>query len=48
MGDEAGGAVVDARGAVHHLVRHVAHLRGGGELARASMPRVLSVVSNVQ
>lgn len=34
MGDEAGGAVVDARGAVHHLVRHVAHLGGGGELAR--------------
>ena len=25
MGEEAGGAVVDARGAVHHLVRREAH-----------------------
>lgn len=33
MGDEAGGAVVDARGPVHHLVRRVAHLRGGRGLS---------------
>jgi hypothetical protein len=32
VGDEAGSAVVDAGGQVHHLVRRVAHLRrvGGG------------------
>lgn len=30
MGDEAGGAVVDAGGPVHHLVRRIAHLRGVG------------------
>lgn len=36
MGDEAGGAVVDAGGPVHHLVRRVAHIRrmGGAERRR--------------
>jgi len=39
VGNEAGGAVVDAGGPVHHLVRRVAHLgmgaAGDGDGARA-------------
>lgn len=42
MGDEAGGAVVDARGPVHHLVRRVAHLRGGRGLS-PPLSRVLQI-----
>lgn len=43
VGDEAGGAVLDARRPVHHLVRRVAHLGGGGG-ALGRLPRRLARV----
>lgn len=36
MGDEAGSAMVDSGGQMHHLVRRVAHLRGMGGAATAT------------
>lgn len=36
VGDEAGSAMVDSGGQMHHLVRRVAHLRGMGGAATAT------------